>query len=170
MTPARTSRPSAGTVALRPVTAADAADLFRWRSDPRSSRHFRTDLGSYENHLAFVARHLASGNRDEWFIIEAGHEPVGTIALYNFSDDGRSAEFGRLLIDPEKRRHGHGEQALRLLVERARALHLRELTCEVLADNGNALRLYNAAGFIERDSRVEDGRRYLYLSMDIGAT
>lgn len=165
-----TNRSAAGIVALRPVTAADAPDLFRWRNDPRSRRHFRTDLGSYENHLSFVERHLASTGQDEWFIIEAGHEPVGTIALYNFSDDGRSAEFGRLLIDPAKRHHGYGKRALRLLIERARALRLRELTCEVLADNENALRLYNAAGFVERGSSVEDGRRYLHLRLGISET
>lgn len=164
------SRPSTATVALRPVTAADAPDLFRWREDPRSARYFRTALGSYEDHLAFVERHLASKGRDEWFIVQDGHESVGTIALYDFSEDGRSAEFGRLLIDPAKRRRGYAQSALRLIVEHARSLRLHELTCEVLADNHRALAIYHSSGFIERGSTMDDGRRYLQLRLDLDAT
>lgn len=155
-----------GVVQLREVTLADAPELYRWRSDPRSRDCFRTTtLGGYEQHLAFVQRHLAGGNRDQWFVIEVAGKPVGAIALYDFSTDARSAEWGRLVIDPGARSRGYARRALKLLIGHAHVSGLAELRCEVLAANAGAAGLYRALGFVETGAEMVGGRRFLHLQL-----
>jgi RimJ/RimL family protein N-acetyltransferase len=138
-----------GVVALREVTSADAEDLYRWRMDPSARPMFRqSDLVPFETHRAFVDRHLAAGNGDRWFVIEAEGTAVGAIALYAFAKGGAEAEWGRFVIDPGHRGRGWGRRALRLLVEHARSLGVRTLRCEVRA--GNPVEgLYRELGFRE---------------------
>lgn len=156
-------------VSLREVTLADARALYRWRSDPRSRDCFRaTTLGSYESHLRFVQRHLASDSRDRWFVIEAEGRPVGSIALYDFAEDSRSAEWGRLVVDPDLRGRGYGRRALELLIDLARKLGLDRLRCEVLVGNTRAEGLYRSLGFVETRRESVAGRHFQHLHLALG--
>jgi RimJ/RimL family protein N-acetyltransferase len=155
-----------GTVRLREVTRADADDLYRWRMDERSRPMFRTvDPVPFEAHRAFMERYFADGNTDHWFVIEAGGVPVGTITLYDLSADGDEAEWGRLVVDPERRGHGYGRRALALLLAHARATGVRRLRCEVLEANAVAASLYSEAGFRRTGVEEAGGRRFVQLEL-----
>jgi RimJ/RimL family protein N-acetyltransferase len=154
-----------GVVRLREVTLADSAPLYRWRMEPETRSRFRgTDVVPYASHEAFLARYFQPDNRDRWFIVEAAGEPVGAIALYDFSPDGAAAEWGRFVIAPEHRGRGWGRRALTLLMDHARAIGVRDLRCEVLAGNAAAEGLYRRLGFVETGSYEHDGRRFLELA------
>jgi RimJ/RimL family protein N-acetyltransferase len=154
-----------GTVRLREVTPADADDLYRWRMEPGTQAMFRSaGPVSMEAHRDFLAGYFQPGNRDRWFVIEAGGEPVGTIALYGFSSDGREAEWGRFVVAPEHRGRGWGRRSLELLLAHARTLGMRTLRCEVLAGNATAAGLYRRLGFAEIGSSEQQGRRFLQLA------
>ena len=45
-----------------------------------------------------IRRYFDSPSKDCGFMIEAGRNTVGTIALYNFADSGRACEWGRFVI------------------------------------------------------------------------
>jgi len=138
-----------GEVRLREVTRADADQLYRWRMDDSARPMFRNAaVVPYAEHLAFVERYFDPGNRDRWFVIEAGGRDVGAIALYDIAADGTEAEWGRFVIAPGHRGAGIGRRALRLLVEHARTLGLRRLRCEVARGN-TAEALYRSLGFAE---------------------
>ena len=127
---------AAGDVRLREVTLADAPELFRWRMDAASRPMFRSTAPvPYETHLDFMARYFSPGNTDRWFVIEHEGAAVGTITLYDLDAVARDAEWGRLVIAPERRGRGHASRALALLVRHARDLGLRRLRCDVLAGN-----------------------------------
>jgi RimJ/RimL family protein N-acetyltransferase len=153
-------------IRLREVTRADAADLYRWRMDPRSRTGFRdTREVPYEAHLAYLDRYFHPANTDRWLIIEAGGEPVGSIALYDLSPDGSEAEWGRFVIAPEHRGKGWGRRSLELLIDHARETGVRRLRCEVLAGNAAAEELYRRLGFTETGSYEDGGRTFRRLAL-----
>lgn len=154
-----------GEVRLREVIPEDSAALYRWRMEPGARAMFRgSDVVPYETHRAFLERYFQPGNRDRWFVIEAGGEPVGAIALYDFSADGTAAEWGRFVVAPERRGRGWGRRSLELLIDHAREIGVRDLRCEVLAGNAPAEGLYRRLGFAETGSYSHEGRRFLQLS------
>jgi RimJ/RimL family protein N-acetyltransferase len=155
-------------VRLREVTPEDVALLYRWRMEPGARRMFRdTGVVPFEAHEAFLRRYFQPGNADRWFIVEALGEPVGAIALYDFSADGTEAEWGRFVLAREHRGRSWGRKSLELLIEYARSAGVRRLRCEVLADNAVAAGLYHRLGFAETGSYEQDGRRFLELSVQL---
>jgi spore maturation protein CgeB len=149
---------------LREVTLQDAPMLWRWRVDPRTRFMFlHPDIVPYPDHLAYVRRHFQPGNRDRWYVLEAGEQPVGTLALYDFTADGRYAEWGRLVLAPQLRGRGWGHRALALLKEKARDLGIHRVYSEVLAENLPVVHIHHELGFVETGSREVRGRRFLQL-------
>lgn len=159
------TRVSAGALSLREVDREDYEKLFFWRAHPASRDQFRsTEPISRETHRAFLEGYFAADNDDRWYIVEFNNEPVGTISLYRLSADGVEAEWGRFIIDPDRRGQGLGGHALRLLMGHSRDLGIRVLHCEVLAGNAPAAHLYRACGFREIGSEEHVGRRFLRLT------
>jgi RimJ/RimL family protein N-acetyltransferase len=157
-----------GEVRLREVTLEDAALLYRWRMEPHARRMFRdTNVVPFGVHEAYLRRYFQPDNADRWFVAEALGEPVGALALYDFSADGTEAEWGRFVLAPEHRGRGWGRKSLELLIEYARSAGVRRLRCEVLADNAVAAGLYHRLGFAETGSYEQDGRRFLELSVQL---
>ncbi|HEY7862825.1 MAG TPA: GNAT family N-acetyltransferase [Thermoanaerobaculia bacterium] len=154
---------------LREVVPEDTEMLYRWRMDPASRFAFRSaEEVSLATHQGFVARYFSPENTDRWFVIEAEGDPVGAIALYAISGDGREAEWGRLVIAPERRRRGHAGRALALLIEHARGLGVATLRCEVLEGNAAAQAAYARAGFREESRETVSGRVFRRLVFPMG--
>jgi RimJ/RimL family protein N-acetyltransferase len=157
-----------GKVRLREVTPADAGDLYRWRMEPATRAQFRgVDEVPFAAHQAYLARYFEAANSDRWFVIEAAGEPVGAIALYDLSPDSAEAEWGRFVLDPERRGQGWGRRSLQLLIAHARSLGIRRLRCEVLGGNAVAAGLYRRLGFVETGSYEQEGRRFLQLALPL---
>lgn len=75
-------------------------------------------------------------------------ETIGAIDLFDFEPQHERAGVGILVYDPAQRGKGYGAEALALLEEYARTvLRLRQLWCNVLADNVPSLTLFERAGF-----------------------
>jgi RimJ/RimL family protein N-acetyltransferase len=154
-----------GGVSLREISSGDIEILYRWRMHPSSRPMFRhTDTVPFESHQSMVHAYLDSESPDCWFIIEAAGFPVGTFALYNFSDDVRECEWGRFTVAPEARNQGYGRRALKLLMEYAHAIGVNRLICEVLEANAVAVRLYRDLGFVRIAAKEEGGRNFLTLA------
>lgn len=154
---------------LREITRGDTDDLYRWRMGPDARAAFvHSDPVPFEVHEAFLASYFSAGNDDRWFVVEVEGEAVGTLALYAFSDDGRTAEWGRFVIDPEHRGHGWGAAALDLLLGHAVDLGVERLRCNVLAGNAVAERTYERFGFREVDRFEHEGRQFRKLVADLG--
>ena len=155
-------------VRLREVTLGDAEALYRWRMEPATRCQFRGSAEvPYAAHQAYLGRYFDPANSDRWFVIEAAGEPVGAIALYDLSPDGAEAEWGRFVLDPERRGRGWGRRSLELLIAHARSLGIARLRCEVLAGNRVAADLYRRLGFVETGSYEQEGRRFLQLALPL---
>lgn len=158
---------SDGTVTLREIRLDDSGDLYRWRMDPRSRPMFRTsEEVPYAAHEQLVRRYFDPASQDQWFIIEAAGKAVGTVALYDFGGDG-ACEWGRLVIEPARRRSGYARRALALLIEHARRLGVSRLRCEVLRENAAALGLYLDLGFQVVGSEQHLGRTFDRMLLEL---
>jgi RimJ/RimL family protein N-acetyltransferase len=157
-----------GRIRLREITPDDVDDLFRWRMSPEAREMFVSSAPvPFPQHEAFVAAYFADGNSDRWFVVEVDGEAIGTLALYGFTDDGRTAEWGRFVIDPSHRGRGFGRAALGLLIDHAVELGVRSLHCKVLAGNTAAERIYDGFGFREVGRFEQGGRAFLELVSDL---
>jgi RimJ/RimL family protein N-acetyltransferase len=92
---------------------------------------------------------------------------VGTIALYNFDNEGQTSEWGRFMISPKFRNLGYGKRALKILMNHTRSVGVRTLHCEVLKANVVAVQLYRDLGFASTGMREYAGRSFLRLSADL---
>lgn len=73
---------------LRNATEADAAFIFGLRHDPERNRHMSATSPLLEDQRNWLVRYAADGSQ-AYFIIEsaAGHEPLGTVRLYDAKGD-----------------------------------------------------------------------------------
>lgn len=157
-----------GPVKLREIRRDDAAALYAWRMDPASRPMFRsTALVPFEDHLTRLDEYFQLENRDRWFVVEVEGDPVGTVSLYDLTPDAAVAEWGRLVITPAERGRGYGGEAFRLLLGHARDLGIRRLRSVVLEGNEPSMAIHRHLGFREAETRDENGRRFVYLALDL---
>lgn len=135
-----------GDAELRMLTSADLPLTLAWRNHPDSRRWFHsTATITPEAHTAWYTRYLDRAD-DYVFVIEVADQPVAQVALYDIADG--TAEFGRMLVNPDARGRGISHRATRLCLRVAdEVLALTETHLEVKRDNLRAIRAYEAAGF-----------------------
>lgn len=158
---------SDGVISLREIAWTDSELLYTWRFQAGTREVFRSqEVAPFESHQRLLERYFESDSRDRWFLIEAAGEPVGTVSLYNFSEDGW-CEWGRFVVSPRARGKGYGRRALRLVLDYAHSIGIRHLRCEVLSTNLPALRLYASLGFMKVCESDHHGRMFLTLKLDL---
>lgn len=159
-----------GVVRLREVTRKDTRRLYEWRMDPSTRRMYRRNqVIPHEQYSEIVKEYFQPGNDDRWFVIETADGPVGALAIHSRDADGR-AKWGRLVVEPRARGRGYARRALDLLLADSRRLGLRELSCQVLADNVGARGLYRAAGFVEGESEWVGRREFIECTLTLRDT
>ena len=138
---------------LRPAAETDRDTIRRWRNQPDVARWMYTDheIGEDE-HAAWFARHLASPGERSW-IIELDGRGVGAVNLTDIEPAG-GAEWGIYVAEPTARGTGAAHGAAFLSLEQAFGpLGLMRVTCEAIADNDRAIRLYERVGFRRKGHR-----------------
>ena len=140
-------------IRLRAIERDDLPLMVTWRNDVKNYQHF------------FEHEPLSLVMQEQWFdsflkrddeklwIIETDEKskPIGTVGIAHIDWRSRKAEWGRLLIHPEKYRHGgYGSEiesiVLRYVFEH---MNLHKLYCEVFAENENVIKLHKKFGFLE---------------------
>ena len=85
-----------------------------------------------------------------WLLVEEPDTPVGYGELW-LDEEEDEVELARLIVDPVRRRSGHGRALVAGLVAAAAATGLSDCLLRVVPDNVPAIGLYRAAGFAEVD-------------------
>lgn len=137
-------------VMLRPMEAADADDVARWRSDPSVlEQMFADEPPTREEHLRWLETIQAHGRRHEFVIVErATGRSIGTVGLGEIDHKNLRAEYGILIGEADARGKGYAREASELVLSYAfDELELRRVYLHVLADNHAAIRLYEQVGF-----------------------
>jgi UDP-4-amino-4,6-dideoxy-N-acetyl-beta-L-altrosamine N-acetyltransferase len=137
-------------VVLRPMEAADADDVVRWRRDPLIlEQMFADEPPTREEHLRWLETIQARGNRQEFIIIErATGRSIGTIGLSDIDRKNQRTEYGILIGEADARNKGYAREASELILKHAfENCGLRRVYLHTFADNTAAVRLYESLGF-----------------------
>lgn len=140
-------------IRLRAIELEDLPLMVRWRNDPEIYQHFcEQEPLSLVMQQRWFETFLQRTDEKLWIVetIEDS-EPIGTVGLVHIDWRNRKAEWGRLLIYPEKYRHGGCGSEIESLILRYVFDHmnLNRLYCEVFADNEKVVTLHKRFGFKE---------------------
>jgi UDP-4-amino-4,6-dideoxy-N-acetyl-beta-L-altrosamine N-acetyltransferase len=149
-------------LALRLLEEHDLSTTLDWRNREDMRHWFHTSaILSWEQHRQWFEAYR-SADSDFVFVACVHGKPVGQASLYGIDWSARRAQFGRLVVCPERQFKGFGSRICRLTVQVAwRDLDLESLYLSVKENNVRAIAVYDAMGFQERHR--QDG----FLAMDL---
>ena len=136
-------------VELVRISLADRASLREWRNDPAVSKWMYTnhEIGE-EEHNAWFDAMLADVSKVYWKIVADG-VAVGSVFLTGVSSQGSSCEWGMYLADVNARGKGVAQAACALSFRYAfNELAVDFVKCEAVAQNENAIGLYESVGYV----------------------
>ena len=147
-------------VELVRISLADKASLREWRNDPAVSKWMYTnhEIGE-EEHNAWFDAMLADASKVYWKIVTDG-VAVGSVFLTGVSGQGKSCEWGMYLADVNARGKGAAQAACALSFRHAfNELSVDVVTCEAVAQNENAIGLYESVGYVRTGLQTDAVQR-----------
>ena len=147
-------------VELVRISLADKASLREWRNDPAVSKWMYTnhEIGEEEHHVWFDAM-LGDASKVYWKIVADG-VAVGSVFLTGVSIQGKSCEWGMYLADVNARGKGAAQAACALSFRHAfNELSVDVVTCEAVAQNENAIGLYESVGYVRTGLQTDAVKR-----------
>ena len=147
-------------VAIERISHSDKASLRQWRNDPAVSKWMYTnhEIGEAEHH-AWFDNMLIDASKVYWKIVVDGIA-VGAIFLTSISDQGSTCEWGMYLADVDMRGKGVAQAACALSFRYAFTdLGMKVVNCEAVAQNENAIGLYESVGYVRTGLQVDAVKR-----------
>ena len=137
---------------LRPVTAADSAEMLRWRNDAHVRRHvFEQDVIPKDVHSRWLDGILIDDTR-AYFVFEQNGVACGIVGLTEIDRIAGSANWGFYTAPNAPK--GSGTAMLRLALNHAFGpMGLRRINAEVLGFNTASLHLHDKLGFVRTGLR-----------------
>jgi GNAT superfamily N-acetyltransferase len=130
-------------IEIRSLLPGDDATAFRTLNEEWINRHFtleakdRETLGDPENSILLKGGYV--------FMVYAGDEPVGCVALIPMSDG--VYELSKMAVSPRLRGQGIGRCLLQHAIDQARLLGARSLFLGSSTKLPSAIHLYESIGF-----------------------
>ena len=136
---------------LRPITDEDTSLIVAWRnSDAVRSRFIYREPFTEEGHRSWLKNVVETGRAIQMIVcdLETG-KPLGSVFLRDVDRKHSKAEYGIFLGEADARGRGVGTAAARLMLRYAFCEEkLHRIFLRVLADNAQAIRSYEKAGFV----------------------
>ncbi len=147
------------------ITSEHTGLIVRWRNNPnvRSKFIFREKFTN-QMHENWLETKVATGEVVQFVIYTNEKDiPIGSVYLRDIDYHNKKAEYGIFIGEDEARGHGYGTEAANLMCQYAfEQLKLHKLMLRVFADNKNAIRSYEKAGFVQeaylKDEELLDGK------------
>lgn len=143
---------------LRLMTYEDTERIVSWRNNDAVRRNFiYQELFTREGHEHWIHTMVETGRVVQMVICETqGDRPVGSVYLRDIDRQHKKAEYGIFIGDDGARGKGYGTAAAQLMIRYAfEELELHRLFLRAFADNTQAIRSYEKAGF-EREALLRD--------------
>lgn len=158
----------------RSIAEADTDLVLRWRNSDYVRKHFiYRNLITREDHFRWLHNQVEMGNVIQFLMYEKkSNQPIGSVYLRDVDYIKRTAEYGIFIGEGEYRGCGYGTEAAKDMIAYAfDQLRLESLILRVLADNKQAIRSYENAGFILDEQNEQyiliDGKEEQVLFMRI---
>ena len=142
------------------ISSADKASLREWRNKPEVTRWgYSNHVISEEEHNAWFDAMLADVSKVYWKIVADG-VAVGSVFLTGVSSQGSSCEWGMYLADVNARGKGVAQAACALSFRYAfNELAVNVVKCEAVAQNENAIGLYESVGYVRTGLQTDAVKR-----------
>lgn len=138
-------------ISLRLINEKDTDNIIRWRNSDFVRRNFIYQKPfSKQGHEQWVKTMIDTGKVVQFIISTREGRPVGSVYLRDIDKVHRKAEYGIFIGEKDAWGKGYGTQAAELMIHYAfEHLKLHKLMLRVLADNKQACRSYEKAGFVQ---------------------
>lgn len=151
---------------LRKMEYSDTENIVKWRNSDFVREHFIYQaLFTKESHENWIRTMVETGKVDQLIIClqpEAEGEeeiPVGSVYIRDIDHIHNKAEYGIFIGEESARGRGVGSMAASLMIEYCfKQLKLHRLFLRVFADNKQAIRSYEKAGFVQEAYLKDDVR------------
>lgn len=146
---------------LRPGKYGDGREAAGWIDDERQMRMWCRDKFTYpltKEQMEDYYRKLEE-ETDAWGFtaVDETGRPVGSLRITVTDYAADSAHMGFIIVSPEARGHGAGQQMVSLAVKYAtEILGMKRITLKVFDCNPAAKRCYEKVGFKEEEFIAED--------------
>jgi RimJ/RimL family protein N-acetyltransferase len=150
--------------ALRPVDMGDAEFIVRLRGDQQLNRYIHASSNRVEDQEQWLGRYMDRPG-DWYFVIvdKVTGDPQGTIGIYEYDENMRSAEWGRWIVRPGSL--AAIESAVLIYRAAFESLGLNAVYCRTVADNKTVVSFHDSSGaprhrllqgYFERDGQTYD--------------
>lgn len=160
---------------LRKMEYSDTDNIVKWRNSDFVREHFIYQaLFTRESHENWIKTMVETGKVDQLVIclkadgIPEGI-PVGSVYIRDIDRNHNKAEYGIFIGEESARGRGVGSQTAQLMIQYCfEQLKLHRLFLRVFADNEQAIRSYEKAGFVKEaylkdDVKIQDKYRDIVL-------
>ena len=136
---------------LRLINEEDTDNIIRWRNSDFVRRNFIYQKPfSRQGHEQWMKTMIDTGKVVQFIIYTRKGRPVGSVYLRDIDRVHKKAEYGVFIGEKDALGQGYGTQAAELMIHYAfEHLKLHKLMLRVLADNKQACRSYEKAGFVQ---------------------
>lgn len=144
---------------LRLMTADDTNRIVTWRNSDGVRKNFIYQaLFTRESHENWIRTMIDTGKVVQMMICEmATDRAVGSVYIRDIDTTHHKAEYGIFIGEEDARGKGYGTSAAKLMVKYCfEELKLHRLFLRVYAENIQAIRSYEKAGFVKEAYLHED--------------
>ncbi len=143
------------TISLRAPELEDLDLLYIWENEP-SIWQVSGTLTPFSRYV--LKQYLENTGKDIYQVkqlrlmiqLKNNHRPIGAVDLFDFEPHHRRVGIGILIADPSDRRQGYARETLETMTSYCfDVLHLHQVYCNIAADNGASIKLFEEAGFEE---------------------
>ncbi len=154
------------TIYLRKMEYSDTENIVNWRNSDFVREHFiYQELFTRESHEHWIRTMVETGKVEQLMIClqpeSDGEEgvPVGSVYIRDIDHTHNKAEYGIFIGEESARGKGVGSMAASLMIAYCfQQLKLHRLFLRVFADNTQAIRSYEKAGFVKEAYLKDDVR------------
>ncbi len=136
---------------LRFMNEEDTDNIVKWRNSDFVRRNFIYQKPfTREGHENWIKTMINTGRVIQFMICTKEGRPVGSVYLRDIDRTHNKAEYGIFIGEKDALGRGYGTQAARLMIDYAfEKLKLHKVMLRVLAENEQARRSYEKAGFVQ---------------------
>ena len=145
-------------VNLRLMTYDDTENIIKWRNSDGVRKNFiYQGLFTKESHENWIHTMIETGKVVQMIIVETATDtPVGSVYVRDIDRTHNKAEYGIFIGEECARGKGYGTAAAQLMIRYCfEELKLHKLMLRVYADNPQAIRSYEKAGF-EKEAYLKE--------------